>query len=175
MGSNPTLTVAVPHKEGAAIVLSPDFGTMRFLLLISLLLGACTASQPLPTTVFVRDSTTHTPVAQASVTSVGLNLFLPTWHDTFGLSAGSTIGPHANPEGTQATTDAQGSAMLSLAGNRPNQVYVSAKGYQPLRLVVRTSANAIQQPKGWARASHTPSSPDEANAPTLEARFVVPH
>ena len=167
-----------PAKRAAAILLfsySSDIRPMRFLLLISTLLGACTASQPLPMTVQVRDSTTHAPVAHALVASIGLSLYIPISQNTQWLSSGAIVGPPANPARAKASTDIQGSAAIMLAGNRPNQVYISADGYQPLKLIAHTSANAIQQPKDWTRGTHIPSNAIESKAPTLEARFVDRH
>jgi len=146
---------------------------MRLTLLIATLLSACTTSQPLRTTVHLRDVATHAPIANASVSSVALDLYMPTWHTTLWLAPGATVGPPANPGAARTLTNAQGIATITLAGSRPNQVVISVNGYHSIQLVVETSTNSINRPVAWITGEQPPPVAPATTTRAMEARFVA--
>ncbi|MCH2135854.1 MAG: hypothetical protein MK101_04635 [Phycisphaerales bacterium] len=146
---------------------------MLALIMCTWLLGACTASSPIAARIEVRDARSLAPIDSANVSVEGLTLFMPSWHEELGMSPGQTIGPTPRPPGWHATTDQTGQTSLLLAGNRPNAVVVHADGYEPLRLLVETSADSIPGPAMWRLQRPEPPGHRRRASGRLEARVTV--
>ena len=134
--------------------------------LVAVLLQGCLAgSSPLPAVIEVRDSATGKPVPQAIVRTTGGNLFIPP-RDVLG----PPVSPLATPAGGRASTNSSGIADLVLAGNRPNELSVTAVGYLPLRLVLRTGTTRVSGANEWTRGREQPVNSSLLTVPTLEVR-----
>ena len=113
--------------------------------LICVVLAGCLApSQPIPASIYVRDADTGQPVQDAVVRSTGGNVFIPP-RDVLG----PPVSPPATPAGARGTTGPLGLVKLSLAGNRPNDVEVTAEGYAPLHITLRANQNSISNAGIW--------------------------
>jgi len=134
--------------------------------LVAVLLQGCLAgSSPLPAVIEVRDSATGKPVPQAIVRTTGGNLFIPP-RDVLG----PPVSPLATPAGGRASTNSEGTANLVLAGNRPNELSVTAVGYLPLRLVLRAGTTRVSGANEWTRGREQPVNSSLPTVPTLEVR-----
>jgi hypothetical protein len=129
---------------------------------IILLQGCLSGSSPLPAVIEVRDAGTGKPVAQAMVRTTGGNLFVPPRY-----VLGPPLSPVATPAGGRVSTDDSGAANLVLAGNRPNELTVTANGYWPLHLVLKAGQDHISGATNWTFGRGQPANSMQQ---TLEVR-----
>ncbi|MBT5582419.1 MAG: hypothetical protein HOI89_11060 [Phycisphaerae bacterium] len=134
-------------------------------LVAVLLQGCLSGSSPVPAVIEVRDAATGKPVPQAMVRTTGGNLFIPP-RDVLG----PPVSPKATPAGGRASTNNAGTANLVLAGNRPNELTVTAVGYLPLRLVLKAGSTRVSGATEWTRGREQPVNTSLPIVPTLEVR-----
>ncbi len=139
---------------------------LGLMVMSSALLGGCLAgSSPVPAHLELRDALTGAPVGGAEVRTTGGNIFIPP-RDVLG----PPISPWANPAGGRFETAGDGGVDIVLAGNRPNELTITADGYAPLHMTLRGRATSIGGVSSWTLGRLPPIN-DEVSPPRrLEVR-----
>jgi len=114
----------------------------------------------------VRDAGTGVAVPDAVVRTTGGNVFIPP-RDVLR----PPISPPATPSGGRVETDAGGHAAIVLAGNRPNELTVTAPGYAPLHLTLETTAISVRGATVWTEGRPSPFNPSAPPQQTLQIRI----
>jgi hypothetical protein len=134
--------------------------------LAAMLQGCLAGSSPLPAMIEVRDAGTGVAVADAVVRTTGGNVFMPPRE-----VLGPPISPPATPSGGRVQTDAAGHAAIVLAGNRPNELTVTAPGYAPLHLTLETTALSVRGAMVWTEGRPSPFNPAAPPKQKLQVRI----
>jgi hypothetical protein len=123
------------------------------------LLGGCLAgSSPLAADLEVRDARTGAPIAGAAVRTTGLSVLQP------------PISPWADPPAGRFESGADGAVAIVLAGNRPNELTVTAQGYAPLHLTLQAGSVSVAGATDWSTGRLPPINGSVSPPPRLEVR-----
>jgi len=115
----------------------------------------------------VRDCHLETPVADADIRIAGGNVFLPP--RTLIVPPTS---PWADPAGSLARTNRDGTVDIMLAGSRPNDITITASGYPPLHATIEVGVRGINRPLLWTTGRVPPVDVTAPPSPRLEFRVV---
>jgi len=136
--------------------------TFTAILALPCLTGCLAPSAPLSAIVEVRASSTMAPIANAEIQTTGGNLFIPPRDVVMPPTS-----PRATPAGDHATTGIDGTAIIELAGNRPNELTVTAAGFPPLHATLRAASASVAGAGVWTEGRPAPGPNPE---PRLEVR-----